>query len=175
MASLNKSAIVLLCASWETYVEVVALECADRNITAAETPQALLAPIRRMVHKHIRKADDERTWENVTGNGWKEVARSLAEARAAELNTPKSNQVRSLFQDILGIASVERNWLWHRCSNEQVITRLDEFVTLRGAIAHGEVLARGVTKAQVDRAEDMTTRLVSKIEERLTAEGLLPA
>lgn len=52
--SLNKSAIVLLCASLETYLEKVIIECADINVSGASNPDDLLSSIQKLIQSHVR-------------------------------------------------------------------------------------------------------------------------
>ena len=172
--SLNKSAIVLLCAAWETYVESVIVECAGWNISRAATPADMLKSIRHLVSAQVRQGKDESTWQRVAGEGWKDLSRSVVQSRVAVLNTPKHGPVSELILNVLGVRELGNNWHWHRNPIGGPAGRLDDFVRLRGSIAHGERLPRSVTKANVTAARDLLTRLVGAVETRLRQERLLP-
>lgn len=83
LQSLNKSAIVMLCAAWETYIETVIQEAADAQIDAANHPQEMLDSIGKLVATDIKRAKDELSWYDIAGAGWKiEQRRSLATSSA---------------------------------------------------------------------------------------------
>ncbi len=172
LQSLNKSAVVLLCAAWESYVESVILEVAYASIHQAAGPDEMLQSIQTLTARHIKDAKDERVWRSAAGDGWRDLSRSVVRNKLWGFNTPKRHQVELLFRQILGVKDVDRNWEWHRSPAPQPSQRLDAFVALRGSIAHGERRAEAVRKRDVDEGVNLTTRLVAKIEERLAGEGL---
>lgn len=173
LSSLNKSGIVLLCATWESYVEFVIAECAERHVMAAATPNSMLKSLSKLVASIIRNDKDDRAWQNVAGKGWRNVALRAVKTRVATLNTPKTANVSGLFRDLLDVKDIENDWFWQKSKLEVAQTRLDEFVTLRGSIAHGEPRTANITKMRVTDAQDLITRLVDKIEARLKSEKLL--
>lgn len=173
LQSLNKSAVVLLCAAWESYIESVIRECATQNIAGAETPAQMRKSLRKLVASHVKNSEHELSWESVTGDAWRDVARSMVTNKTALLNTPKRTQVNDLFRSVLGIKDIEQTWAWHKNPLGTPAVRLDNFVALRGSIAHGDVQEKSVTKAHVSAARELLERLVDKVEERLTNENLL--
>jgi hypothetical protein len=173
--SLNKSAIVLLCAAWETYVETVIVECVDRNVNAANAPTDMLRPIQKITQLHIREGRVENAWTSVAGDGWKDLTKSLIRGRVAALNTPKPGPVTELIKAALGLEDIKDNWTWHRNPLGTPAAKLGDFVSLRGAIAHGERPEHSVTKARVTQAYDLVSRLVDCVETNLADAGLLDA
>ena len=172
--SLNKSAIVLLCAAWESYIEFVICEAADRNIQYAASPDAMLKSLKKLVGSHVRDGKDESTWQLLAGDGWKNLAKSVVRAKVGSLNTPKSHQITELMSSVLDVRDICANWTWHKNPVGVPSAKLNDFVKLRGAIAHGEKLSFTVTKAQVTTAQDLLERLVDIVEARLINEGLIP-
>ncbi len=173
LSSLNKSGIVLLCATWESYIEFVITECAERHVKAVSKPDEMRKSLSKLVTKYIENEKDDRAWHAVSGDGWRDTAVSIVKARVAELNTPKTKQVSMLFYDLLDVKNIENNWKWHRSEIGVASTRLDDFVSLRGSIAHGEIGPKSITKADVTSAQDLIKRLVEKVEARLTMEKLI--
>lgn len=47
--SLNKSAIVLICAAWESYIEAVIMECTEINIQSSTDPSHMLRPLKKLL------------------------------------------------------------------------------------------------------------------------------
>lgn len=153
---LNKSAIVFVSACWESYVEDVATEAFDYML--AHAPTASIIPQKVRVHAArplLEKPDSEgklldngkNAWD-LAGNGWKTV---LANHRATligrwlgNFHTPKSEPVDDLFEDLIGLKSLSRSWYWQGSmpkpkatdNQSKAATQLDEFITVRGDIAH---------------------------------------
>lgn len=173
LSSLNKSGIVLLCATWESYIEFVIMECAERDVKAASTPDRMRKSLSKLVANAIRTDKDDRAWQTVAGDGWRNVTLLAVKSRVATLNTPKTANVSELFRGLLGVKDIENDWFWRRSKLGTAKTRLDEFVKLRGSIAHGEPRPANITKVQITAAQDLITRLVDKIEGRLLSEKLL--
>lgn len=139
---LNKSAIVLTCAFWEAYIEDVvdeALGFLTSNVTDAGK---LPVDIRKVVAKAVKDDKNELSPWSLAGDGWRAVlGANLAKAKAKYLgnwNSPKTVNVRSLFSDALGLADLPAEWKRAYLTAAESARRLDEFVALRGAIAHRE-------------------------------------
>ncbi|WP_291717722.1 HEPN domain-containing protein [Magnetospirillum sp. 64-120] len=171
--SLNKSAVVLLCAAWETYLETVIVECVERNVDAAASPTSMLHSLQKITQSHIRDGKEENAWVSVAGDGWRQLTKSLVKNRVAALNTPKPGPVKELAKAVLGIKDITDNWEWHRNELGVPSNNLQAFVTLRGSIAHGERLTKTVTKAKVKNGYELVSRLVNCVEEKLINEGFL--
>jgi len=162
---LNKSAIVLTCAFWEAYIEDVVAEALDfitSNITDADK---LPINIRKIVAKAIKQDQNELSPWTLAGDGWKKVlAGNLNKAKAKYLgnwNSPKTANIRSLFSDALGLTDLPAIWKRPYLTAAQSSRKLDDFVTLRGAIAHRGKPASAVKKWMVTAALAHVKELVS--------------
>lgn len=173
LQSLNKSAIVLLCASWESYVEDVIVECADAAILEADHPSKLPKATQQLLAALIEREKHELAALSLAGDGWREKAREAILIEVRALNTPKPKQVDGLFATTLGIEDVSSSWSWHRNRSGEPVERLNEFVTLRGAVAHGGVTG-SVNKINVTQARDLVERIIGCTEERLKVDGFKP-
>ncbi len=148
---LNKSAIVLLCASWEAFCEDLVSEVVEHFVKHAPNANALPKLVRKRIARDFR-GDEMRMWTLADG-GWRQVLTAqltdLKEERDRMLNTPKTAQIRSLFADHVGYADVTADWHWQKRTVQSSIATLDTFVTLRGAIAHRASAPRSVHKTDV--------------------------
>ncbi|MBN9658380.1 MAG: hypothetical protein J0H49_09385 [Acidobacteria bacterium] len=151
---LNKSGIVLITAFWEAYCEDVAEEGLIHLITEAPDSKALPMELKKLIAKDL-KADphDLRVWD-LAGDGWRDIlkkrADELREARNRKLNTPKTDNIDTLFKTAVGIEEVSKSWHWpNKMTVARARAKLDKFVTLRGAIAHRGAADVSVTKAQL--------------------------
>lgn len=173
LQSLNKSAVVLLCAAWESYVEDVIRECADVAIGKAKLASDLPKALQGLIVKTIEADKHELAMLSLAGEGWRDRAKSAVESVVAPFNTPKAQRVATLFKTVLGVADIHKGWSWHKNQNGEPATRLDEFVELRGAIAHGGVTGGSVNKIQVTQALDLIERIIATVETRLKNDALL--
>ncbi|MFE7111154.1 HEPN domain-containing protein [Streptomyces sp. NPDC057575] len=172
--SLNKSAIVLLTAFWEAFCEDLAAEALTHLVDHAPDASALPQPLQQLVAKEL-KADkhDLAIWQ-LAGDGWRTVLSSrlqrLQEERNRKLNTPKTPQINDLFSRAVGIEDVSKKWYWPGMTVERAQDKLNDFITLRGEIAHRGSAANSVTKPQVNEYYNHVTRLVDRTEKHVAVE-----
>lgn len=164
---LNKSAIVLICAFWEAYCEDLAAEALEHIVKNAKSADVLPTELRKAILKYLESDKDELAKWKIAGDGWRLVAKErfveLKEARDRKLNTPKADQIDKLFLDAIGLKTVSQNWRWSpRLTIAGARTRLDQFVTLRGSIAHRGSSSGAVTKAHVTDFRDFAKNLASR-------------
>lgn len=121
-------------------------------------------------------------WE-IADTGWKDVLRlrlkRMQESRARKLNTPKSEQIKLLFHDVLGIDDITEVWYWPKMSSTHAANKLDAFISMRGEIAHRGAVERAVSKQtvvdflnHVQRLVRKTGKSVNKSVEDATGEAL---
>ncbi|MCE9592267.1 MAG: hypothetical protein K8S99_17310 [Planctomycetes bacterium] len=136
---LNRATIIFVSACWESYIEDVAAEAFDFLLANAATCDAIPTKIRTLASRELREAKDERRVWELAGNGWQKVLqdhRDLTKSKwLKDFNTPKSSQVRDLFLGLLDI-DITSLWHWESMSTDQACTELDEYMTIRGNIAH---------------------------------------
>lgn len=156
---LNKSAIVLLTAMWEAFVEDLAEAALEFMIDNASDHNAFPPHILERVgglHNGIK------AWD-LAGTGWKHALRNnLREVLArtvGTLNTPKTAQVNDLFDKTIGLKNIAGMWRWQGSPSKKVSARLDELVTLRGSIAHRVTAVHNVGKSDVRHAGELIHRI----------------
>lgn len=93
---------------------------------------------------------------------------ALKEERDRQLNTPKTKQIDDLFERALGLTGISKSWHWGRMSARRAGEKLDEYVILRGSIAHRGSGAAAVRKYQVDDYYDHVKYLVGKTDARIS-------
>jgi hypothetical protein len=107
---LHKAAIVLTCSIWEAFVEDLVVEAASHMARHLQNPDDLPTHLRQQIARRIRADQNELSPWSLAGAGWQSVLRSnatqLIGAVAGKLNTPKSPQLRELFDKSLGIADI---------------------------------------------------------------------
>jgi hypothetical protein len=163
---IHKSAMVLITAFWEAYCEDIAAEALENIVTNAPDASHLTKALKKQIAKELKESKIEiAVWDLADGN-WKTVLKArlktLAEERNRNLNTPKAENIDTLFDNAIGLGSVSSSWKWNRVTPDQARKKLDRFVTLRGDIAHRGSASVSCGKKDVLSYIRHVDRLVSK-------------
>lgn len=163
---LNKSAIVLITAIWEAYCEDIVAEAVEHIITHSPSADALSKEIRNNVAKELKQDKNQLAIWELADAGWRNVlskrTKQMQEERNRKLNTPKSGQLKELFNRALGISDITDAWHWRNMNCGDAVKKLDGYVELRGAIAHRGALKSAVTKDNVVDYLNHVDRLVRR-------------
>lgn len=156
---LNKSAMVLACACWEAYVEDLCDSALEWLATNCKSPAMLPEHLLETIGQ---KYNGKKAWV-LAGEGWRKALRdNLKEYQgknAKDFNTPKSDNVDALFKKIIGLDNLSGQWRWKGRSSAMSRKALDDFVVLRGDVAHRVRAKRSVLKADVTAFIDLQSRL----------------
>lgn len=167
VAVLNKSAIVLLCASWEAYCEDIVSEVVQHYVKHAPDANALPQVLRKRIATELGELGKDKMW-TLADEGWRSVLSSrladLKVERDRSLNTPKTKQVRDLFEDHAGYTDITSEWYWSGRSVDSSRKTLDGFVSLRGDIAHRVDADKAVHKSKVTSYTQFIGRLVKRTD-----------
>jgi hypothetical protein len=163
---LNKSAIVLITAFWEAYCEDLASEALAHIVANVPDASKLPKELKKKVAKEIKDEKNEIAAWDLADRGWhaKVTARlaTYTQQRNWDMNTPKANKVDDLFETAIGLPKVSDAWKWKRMSVQKARTRLDDYVTLRGSVAHRGAGSAAVHKAKVEDFFNHVKTLASK-------------
>jgi hypothetical protein len=172
---LNRSAVVLLTAVWEGFVEDAAAQALERLVGAAKTPDKLPLLLRTTVAKEIKDDPHNLASWKLAGNRWQPYLRGrlddYAKARARGLITPDSTRVEALFKHAVGLEHITDAWRWQSMTQARAKDKLDEMIRRRGDIAHGGEPAgpSKVQRAEVRRHKDHVVHLVDATELKVNA------
>ena len=125
----TRGGILILCACWEEYSESVLIESARYMGAKTDDPGTLPLPVRKKISFEVKEALHELKPLELAGDGWRSVYDAFCCNSVGKLNTPKSENLKLLYKNYLGIDDVTTMWT---CSDSEI----DDFVTLRGSIAH---------------------------------------
>jgi hypothetical protein len=167
---LHRAAIVFIAACWESYVEDVATEAFDVLLRTAVTPNVFPQRVKALASKDLFEVKDtRRIWDLVTG--WKDVLQTHRDTILAKslrgFNTPKTKQVRELFSALLDIDVMPR-WTWQNVSAERAGDLLDDYLTIRGNIAHRTKHSDLLHKKDAKLFLSHVALLVEKTDDALT-------
>lgn len=178
---LHKSAVVLLTACWEAFIENILREAIGIIARDLQDTQELHEGLRKSIARatsaklSITSKNDLFPWYFV-GEGWRSLLLEYAELRVSELNTPDSSAVRSIVSMLLGIEDVTTSWGRQRKSSIDAAHRLDEYLSDRHSIAHGAPPTKKFNKSYVEAYIaflDITVKKTQQqINKRLTTLGV---
>lgn len=158
---LNKSAVLLVVATWEYFVESLVLTGVNFMAAQSTSIDQLPSSLRSAVATKLEKdAHDHAVWR-LSGDGWRQEIIKEAQARITALNTPKATNVDNIVSCIFGIENLSSNWCWKGASAENVQRRLSSLLNLRHEIAHGVEASRSVTRQYVEQSNTLVIRLAA--------------
>jgi hypothetical protein len=138
-----RSAIVLLIASWEQYIEqladnsIIVLTNRLRNSNALPEDVKQAVALFNVPEKRNNAHEFSRSVWLLADKGWKKSYKNYCKNLTSSLNTASTKNVKELYLHILGIRDVTSNWHFHILNTEQCVTKLNDLVNLRHDIAHG--------------------------------------
>ncbi len=158
---LNRSAMIFITACWESYIEDVAAESFDFLLNNCADHSKIPIKVRNHATTAIRKDPDITKIWAIADVGWKNVLLShkqlTLENWLSTFNTPKTGQTNDLFETLLGLKRLSSNWYWQKMSRTQAAEKLDDFITIRGNIAHR-------TKHGKRIAKDLSAKYINHVE-----------
>ncbi len=160
---LNKSAIVLLLACWEAYIEDLADNSFNFMLSKSKQPDVFPEHVLAKAAKEIKKSNSD-VW-SLANMGWKTVMQAhknkILENYTVKgaFNTPSPKNIDTLFSNLIGFTSISRTWYWRAMSIENSKRKLERLIDLRGNIAHRVQSSRKVTKAHVKDSKTFIFRL----------------
>ncbi len=154
LSVLNRSAVVLITACWEAYVEDICTEAYEFLLKKSTSHKQIPVKIRAAASAVLKKDEDHRRLWQLAGDGWKQVLsdyrHEVIGKRISGFNTPRTDNVQALFRELLAIDDITSTWHWKNMSRDKARSRLDDYVTDRCAIAHRTDIPEGtITKPYV--------------------------
>ena len=161
LGHLTRGGVALLCASWELYIEEVLIESARFLVKDAASPDFLPNKIKGKITQAAKNDKHEHGALKLCGLGWRDVYVDAARASVEKLNTPKYGNIKDLFSDWLDIDDIAVNWR-HPTSS------LNDFVRIRGEIAHRGADSRYIQVKQLSEFKSMIDDLVVDTDRTLS-------
>jgi hypothetical protein len=165
---LNKSGVLMIVATWESFIESLVLTSSNFLAAQIKEPHQIPKSPKSAISNRL-KADkhNDSVWL-LAGEGWKNQLTSHAKEKMSRLHAPTAENVDALFSSTLGFDRLSSHWYWPGCTNSSVIRRLDSLLELRHEIAHGVKTSRSVTKKYVQDSNTFVIRLAAISSNRLS-------
>lgn len=170
---LNRSAVVFITACWESYVEDLATEAFDFLLENCPTSGAIPPKVKALAIKPIwDQKNPIKVWD-IADTGWRKL---LQDHKATTLqhwlgpfNTPKTGKVNELYEELLGIKKLSSKWYWKAMSAANAEQKLDDFIQVRGDIAHRLNPGKAVQKNLGTKYHEHVKKLVDCCEREVHA------
>lgn len=129
LGHITRSGILMLCASWELYVEELAAEIAGFLSDRANAPSQLPLLVQKELSRVVKEHKHELKPLELAGAGWEQVYKAHVQEVMGSLNTPKAAPIDETYRRLLGWENPSSNWSLGK-------EFINEFVKTRGDIAH---------------------------------------
>jgi len=160
---LNSSAVVLLTACWEAFVEDLALASFDWLLAECTDARIFPKKVRARASAALRDDKNELAVWALAGDGWRSVLAQhrdeLVNSTVGTFHTPKAQQVDSLYESLIGLPRLSAEWRWASMPPDKARRKLDRLVTIRGNIAHRVRHVKLVRRPEVDDLVAFVNRL----------------
>jgi hypothetical protein len=181
---INRSIIILVTAYWEAFCEDLASEGLDHLIANCASPEEIPLELRKGIAKDLKRDLHELAIWTLAGDNWRAVLNDRKKIFEVErnrgFNTPKAEFIDRLFRQSLGIKRISEGWSWEGVTAEGARAALDNFIELRGKIAHRGTIDEPLSKvrvktyvAHVNRLAYCTASSVSEVMWHATGRALL--
>ena len=148
LGHITRSGIIMLCASWEVYTESLLVEATKYMANKLDSPNGLPDSVKLNLSKKIKEAKHHLKPLELAGYGWRTVLEAYCVTETQSLNTPKYTKLKKLYSDYIGLDDILDIWDLDSQS-------IDDFVSIRGKIAHRGRSAPYVTILQLNSYIDM--------------------
>lgn len=125
----------------ETFIEEIVIEAQEFLLENVQDPQELGFDVLMPVSNDLVQRKDKRSIWNIAGNKWKECLRAHRKTLTDGFHTPRPDNVDALVLETIGLKSISKSWRWQGAPNTMVIKKINDVITMRGAIAHHHLSA----------------------------------
>ena len=129
LGHITRSAVLMLCASWELYIEELVVESVKIIKDRITLPKYLPKSVQKELSNLVKNAKHELKPLELAGDGWESLYLNHANNLVGMLNTPKSAQINVLYNKLIGVPDLSEKWTL----GEQFI---NDFVIAIVEIAH---------------------------------------
>lgn len=157
LGHITRSGIVMLCATWELYIESLLCESLKILTDRKNTPKDLPTLIKKTLSKLVKEDKHELKPLELAGDGWRSTLLNYAKAETDLLHTPKSEKLDILYKRYLGMINFSSQWTTSSAN-------LDSFVSKRGEIAHKGRQANYIKIGELKSDRETIDNLVTEID-----------
>ncbi len=153
LETLNKSAIVLLTACWESFIEDLLSASFDYLMSKSTSYKTIPSNVLKNIANQLKNDKHElKIWE-LSDTGWKKILLEYKDQilfdKLDYFHVPRPDKIDDLFKQLLGLNNITSKLTWKKMSNNKVKLILNNFIDIRGAIAHKVKTSKSIQKKDV--------------------------
>lgn len=157
----TRGGLVLLCAAWERYAESALEESAKFLISKLSSINDLPARAKKKTVDYANSGKGSYGAADIYKPIWGNIFLEAIKPRIDALNTPKHKELKILFETFLDISDIAAAW-------SQGSAPIDDFVKLRGEVAHRGRESKYIWIGQLENAEILVSRYVAETDNFLS-------
>lgn len=158
LGHITRSGIVMLCATWELYIESLLLESLKILLQRKDDPKDLPPIAKKSLSRLVKEDKHELKPIELAGFGWRQTFYNYAKKETDLLHTPKSEKLDVLYKRYLGLENFSS--LWTTPASD-----LDQFVSKRGDIAHRGRQASYIKIGELKSDREIILTLVTEVDQ----------
>ena len=159
----RKAAVVLFAASWEAFIEDLAEASFKFLLKNSPTHEKIPSAVKSVSVEKLRSSNDPRDVWQLAGRGWKKVLKDhghkCIEKFVQKMNTPDTKNIDAMFLSLIGMKDLSQNWSWRGSPPKYARKKLENFLRLRGQIAHRVATDEAISSQMVSAHVDFIFRL----------------
>ncbi|PJZ23898.1 hypothetical protein CH352_18875 [Leptospira hartskeerlii] len=171
LSILNKTALVFVSASWESYIEDVIQESFEKLLLNVKEADHLPMKLRMQCVDEITNSKDPTAIWKISDKKWityiTDNKKKVLGAWIEKFHSPKSENIKDLFSNTVGIKDITKSWFWQRMNYSNAIEKLDDYLDIRGKIVHRLKTEEKIKKWQADDFLGHVSLLVEKTDNAL--------
>lgn len=160
LGHITRSGIVILCATWELYIESLLNESLGLLLSRKTHPNGLPTIAKKTLAKLVKEDKHELKPIELAGDGWRSTFSSYAQRETDLLHSPKPEKIDILYKRYLGIINLSSSWTTSQID-------LDRFVSKRGAIAHNGRQANYIKIGELIADRQIIYDLVTEVDQQI--------
>ena len=159
---LSRSGILMLCASWEFFMEELLLEAIDFLNSNGISIDDLPKEVKKQISSKVKKEKDEIKPIELAESGWRILWKSYAKIDTELLHTPNQEKLDRLFKSYLGINKISNFWTTYSPKE------INLFVKARGKIAHKGRSVKGIQIITLKNYFDMIKMTAIDVDSQMS-------
>lgn len=158
LGHITRSGIVILCATWELYIESLLLESLKILMNRKTELRDLPTITKKYLCKLVKEDKHDLKPIELAGIEWRLTFYNYAKTETDLLHTPKSAKLDILYKNYLGLLNFSSRWA-------TLPADLDQFVSKRGEIAHKGRQANYIKIGELRSDRQIIYDLVTEVDQ----------
>jgi len=164
LGCISRGGILMLCASWEFFMEELLLESIELLNAEGISISRLPGSVKKRISLKISDDKNDIKAFDLAESGWRSLWKVYAKLDTELLNTPNQEKLDILYNRYLGISSISQSWTTYSADE------INLFIRTRGKIAHKGRSVKGIKITTLRSYFDMIKNTAVDVDSFLSLE-----